>query len=434
MKHLWIPSLLALALLGACDRNASVGGAATGGGHTHIEAAPLDVSLAKARELGMPTTVEELIASRPNRQDQAGAAYLALAALEKSEPARLLERFLSGQATPDEADKAIAKLEKEFVAMEAVTAMESFAPNRDFTKGMEIKFTEYQPMQRVCIALLARGVRSASQGDVAATRADFERAGAVAAHASQEDLLLSEFLTTICIDHWWKAAVLATRAKPEIGPVLAELAAQLPAVEARKGVGTDLALIRATIERIRNKEVTYSRLAGDSSPAIVDGKSMDEMLEANLDEAEQIAAAYAVAIYEAWPRRQAVLQMVHDTQHQASGEEADETVKHAFEALAMTFSLSLKNSEALAQAEIECFRIAVAAKTIKSNTGAWPKAADAAKAAGCGVTDPFSGNPYRLKGEGDKVTVYSVGLDGVDDKGKPYKPGEMKGTDVSVSL
>jgi hypothetical protein len=167
---------------------------------------------------------------------------------------------------------------------------------------------------------------------------------------------------------------------------------------------------------------------------MVEGKSMDEMLEADLDEAERIAVGYAVAIYEAWPKRQAVLQMLHDAQHQASGETPEKTVLHAFESLAMTFSLPLKNMEALAQAETECFRIAVAAKLLKSQTGAWPKLADAAKAAGCGDTDPFSGNPYVLKDEGDKVTVYSVGLDGNDDKGKPYKPGEMQGTDVSVTL
>lgn len=432
VKHSWILFLLALALIGACGKVKPA--VAKGDGHTHIDAPPLDVSLAKAKELGMPTTAEELTASRPDRTDQAGKAYAALRSLEDSEPALLLERFLKGQATDAEADAAIGKLHKEFVAMEAVAAMETFAPVRDFSKGMELEFTEYEPMQRVCIALLARGVRKAAKGDTTGAKADFERAGTVVRHASQEDLLLSEFLTTMCIDHWWKAAVHATKANAKMGPVLAELAAALPAVEARKGVGTDLALIRTTIDRIRKKEVTYSKVAGLESAALVDGKNMDEMLLAGIDEAEKIAAAYAVAIYEAWPKRQAVLQMVHDAQHQASGEEAAKTVMHAFESLAMTFSLPLKNSEALAQAEIECFRIAVAAKTLKSQSGSWPKLPDAAKAAGCGEIDPFSGNPYVLKGDGNTVTVYSVGLDGNDDKGKPYKPGEMKGTDVSVTL
>jgi len=431
VKHAWIPFLLSLALIGACRQEKAGAGS---GGHTHIDAAPLDVSLARAKELGMPTNADELAASRPNRADEAGKAYAALIALEESEPAHVLERFLLGQATADEADKAIAALSKEFVAMEAVTAMKSFAPKRDFSKGMEIEFTEYEPMQRVCIALLARAVRKAAKGDAEAAKVDFERAGNVARHASQEDLLLSEFLTTLCIDHWWKAAVLATRATPAMGPDLAELAKDLPAVEARKGVGTDLALIRATIDRIRKKEVTYSKVAGFDSPAMVEGKNMDEMLEASLDEAEEIAAAYAVAIFEAWPKRQAVMQMVHDAQHQASGEDADKTVMHAFESLAMTFSLPLKNSEALAQAELECFRIAVAAKAIKARSGSWPKIDAAAKEAGCGTTDPFSGNPYVLKADGDALTVYSVGLDGNDDKGKPYKPGEMQGTDVSVKL
>jgi hypothetical protein len=318
--------------------------------------------------------------------------------------------------------------------METVAATESFAPKRDFAKGMELEFKEYEPIQRVCIALLGRGVRRAAKGDHGAAIADFERAANVARHASQEDLLLSEYLTSVCIEHWWRAAVIATKAKPAMGQELAKLAAELPTVEARKGVGSDLALIRATIERIRKKEVTYSKVAGFTEAAMVEGKNMDEMLEANLDEAEQIAVAYAVGIYEAWPRRQAVMQMLHDAQHQASGEAADKTVLHAFESLAMSFSMPLKNSEAMAQAEIECFRIAVAAKTIKAQSGAWPKLAAAAMAAGCGEVDPFSGNPYVLKADGDVVTVYSVGPDGNDDKGKPHGPGETQGTDVTVSL
>jgi len=434
VKQSWFLLVLSLALLGACKNDESTADSNGSGGHTHVDAPALDVSLQKAKALGMPTTAEELAASRPSREDQAGKVYAGLITLQDSEPAHLLERFLLGQATPEEADAAIAKLGKEFVQMEGVTKMDVFAPKRDFSKGMEINFVEYEPMQRVCVALLARAVRAADKGDVEAARADFERAGAVARHASQEDLLLSEFLTTICIDHWWKAAVLATRAKPEMGPELAALAANLPVVEARKGVSTDLALIRATIDRIRKKEVTYSKVAGLKSAALVDGKNMDEMLEANLDEAEKIAAAYAVAIYEAWPKRQDVLQMVHDAQHQSTEEDADKTVMHAFESLSMTFTLPLKNSEALSQAELECFRIAVAAKAIKAKTGTWPKLADAVALAGCGDIDPFSGNPYVLVGNGDSVKVYSVGLDGNDDKGKPYRPGEMKGTDVTVEL
>lgn len=424
--------LVALSLIAGCAKEKAT--TSKGSGHSHADIPALDVSLAKAKQLGMPTTPEELAASRPKRVDEAGKVYASLSALGESEPAHLLERFLLGQATNEEADKAIAALSKEFPQMEVVTALKTFAPERDFTLGMEINAKEYEPMQRVCIALLARAVRRTENKDSVGAISDFERAGAVIRHASQDDLLLSEFLMALCIDQWWKAAVIATKSDPEMGSKLAGLAAELPAVEAQKGVGTDLALIRATIERIRTKKVTYSKVAGFDAPTMVEGKNMDEMLFAGLDEAEKIAAAYAVAIYEAWPDRKAVLQMVHDAQHAASDEDPDRTVMHAFESLAMTFSLPLKNSEALAQAELETFRIAVAVRALKAKTGALPTLADVAKAAGCGEIDPFSGSPYKLVGDGDKVTVYSVGLDGADNKGKPYKPGEMKGTDITVTL
>jgi hypothetical protein len=212
------------------------------------------------------------------------------------------------------------------------------------------------------------------------------------------------------------------------------LSASLPAVEARKGVGTDLAFIRTTIDRIRKKEVTYSKVAGFTEPVIVDGKNMDELLTARLDEAEAIAAAYAVNAYESWPDRKKMLEMVHSAEHLAQNEAPEDTAIHAFEALAMSFSAPLKNGEALSQAEIECFRIAAAAIDIKNESGSWPSLEDSAKRAGTGVTDPFSGNPYLFKTEGGKVSVYSVGLDGNDDKGKPYRPGESKGTDIVVSF
>jgi hypothetical protein len=299
---------------------------------------------------------------------------------------------------------------------------------------MEMDYTEYEPMQRGAIAFLARAVRKAEKGDLAGSEADFKRAAKVAYHASQEDLVMSEFLTTVITDHWWRAAVKASAAKPEFKAALAAVSMTLPAVEAKKGVGTDLPIILATIQRIRDKKVTYSKVAGFGEPVIIDGKNMDDILSKRLDEAEAIAAAYAVKAYDNWDDRKKMLQMIHDAEHMAQNEGPEDTAIHAFEALAMSFSLPLKNGEALSQAELECFRIAAAAADMKKATGAWPDLDAAAKRAGTGTTDPFSGNKYQFKTNGDKVTVYSVGLDGNDDKGKPYKPGEMKGTDIVVTF
>ena len=210
--------------------------------------------------------------------------------------------------------------------------------------------------------------------------------------------------------------------------------AELPSVDARKGVGTDFVLIKSTIDRIRNGEVTYSEVAGYDSPAMVDGKPMDDILKANIDIAERHALQFVVRAYESWGDRGKVLQLLHDAEHAAQEETGENTVVHAFEALAMTFTAPLKNGEALTQAELETLRIAIAAADIKKRTGNAPSLSEAAKAAGVGEIDPFTGNPYVLKDGAEGITVYSVGLDLEDNGGKAYAPGEAQGTDISVTL
>ena len=215
---------------------------------------------------------------------------------------------------------------------------------------------------------------------------------------------------------------------------IAKLVAELPSVNAKAGVGTDFALIKATIDRIRTGKTTYSKIAGYDEPILVDGKSMDDMLSKDLDLAEKYALSFVVRAYEKWEDRKAVMEMLHAAEHASQNEAPETTALHAFEALAMSFTAPLKNGEALTKAQLDCLRIAIAASNMKKASGKAPTLAEAAKAAGVGETDPFSGNPYILKDSAKGVTVYSVGLDQEDGGGKPYVPGEFKGTDIAVTL
>ncbi|MDQ2987231.1 MAG: hypothetical protein M3R13_11045 [Armatimonadota bacterium] len=432
MKFSWIPCLLGLIAVGACNDKPDVP-SVIGADHKHIDAAPTSVSMAKAKELGMPLSVEDIAAARAGKTDEAGAMYRKLVDLSDSEPARVLERYLKGQATDSEADRALTDLAPRFGAIEAAAAAASFAPQRDFALGMQVVYTEYEPMQRACIALVARGLRKAEKRDAAKAAADFEKAAAIISQAASEDLSMSEYLTTVLTDHWWRGAIGALETDRSMGGTLAAIAAEIPRVEAKKGVGTDLALIRATIARIKSGTVTYSKVAGLSSPAMIDGKSMDDILMENIDKAEDYATAFVVAAYENWADRTKVMGLLHQAEHASTEESPQTTALHAFEALAMAFTSPLKNGEALSRAEIDCLRIAVAAREL-ADSGKTPTLTEAAKIAGVDETDPFGDKPYVLKTTGGKVVVYSVGLDGEDNNGKPYVPGEMKGTDIVVSL
>jgi hypothetical protein len=394
----------------------------------------IEAITAKASELGIPTDAKALNASRPGSENGAAVHYAKLTGLVESQHVGILDRYLKGQATDQEADKAIAGLAGEIKTMDAAVALQDFAPQRDYTRGMEIDYKEYDPMQRVAIVYVAKALRAAKKGNTQAALEDFRKAGVVARHASTEDVAMAEYLTTVCLDHWFRGAVKAAEASEAIRPGLATMMKGLPEVEARAGVGTDFALIKTTIARIRSGEVTYSKVAGWDTPPMVAGKPMDDILKANLDMAERYALEFVVRAYENWENRGKIVEMLHAAQHSSNEETPEDTVIHALEALAMTFTLPLKNGEALTQAQRETLSIAMAASDIMKRTGKAPTLAEAAASAGVGETDPFSNKPYVLKEADGKVTVYSVGLDEKDDGGKPYVPGETQGTDISVRL
>jgi hypothetical protein len=318
--------------------------------------------------------------------------------------------------------------------MDAAVAKPSFAPKRDFAVGMQVQYKEYDPMQKAVVIYAARALRSTTKGDVPSALEDFRKAGVVTNHAAMEDLAMSEYLTTVCLDHWFRSATKAAEQSAAIREGLVTLMKGLPAVQARTGVSTDFVLIKTTIDRIRSGEVTYSKVAGFDSPAMVDGKPMDDILLANLDMAERYALDFVVKAYESWGDRKKVVELLHGAQHASQEESAENTVIHALEALAMTFTMPLQNGEALTKAERETLALAIIASDIRKRTGKAPTLAEAAAAAGVDETDPFSGKPYVLKESDGKITVYSVGLDEKDDGGKPYIPGESQGTDISVTL
>jgi hypothetical protein len=433
VKLYWVALTCASVVVFGCNKTAGTAEGKAEDGHKHVSAIPVETSVAKAKELGIPTTIEELQASRPAAVDLAGPIYLELVSLSESADAALLERYIQGQATDAEADKAIASL-KEFALIERAAAAGSFAPKRDFSMGVQSEFKEYDPMQRSVSALAARALRNARKGNTVAASADFGRALVITQHAASDDLALGEYLATVCIDHWSRAATLAAKEVPSMRAGIAKLAAQMPAVAAKEGIGTDFALIRTTVDRIRKGETTYSKAAGYETPAMVNGKSMDDLLMKNLDDAEAYALAYVVSAYENWENRGKVLSLLHESQHAAQQESPETVALHAFEALAMTLTMPLKNGEALSQAQLDCLQIAIAASDLKRKNGKAPTLSEAAADAGVGDVDPFNGKKYGFKDSTAGITVYSVGLDGEDNGGKPYVQGETKGTDVSVTL
>src|SRR5688572_10964323 len=249
VKFHWVViACVSLALAGCGgDKSASGSSAGSSEGHKHVDPEPLENIIAKAKELGLPTTIGEFEAGRQVRQDEAGPLYLKLTSLMESEDMNLLERYLRGQATEQEAEKAIAALAKEFRTMDEAVSKSTFAPKRDFAKGMQVQYAEYDPMQKTCIAYAARALRSVRKGSLPAAMEDFRKAAAVAKHASTEDVAMSEYLTTVCLDHWSRAATRAAEESEAIRPGLVTMMATLPTVDAKAGVGTDFFLINSTI-------------------------------------------------------------------------------------------------------------------------------------------------------------------------------------------
>jgi hypothetical protein len=122
---------------------------------------------------------------------------------------------------------------------------------RDFSVGMQVDYKEYDPMQKVCIVYSARALRNARKGNTDLALADYRKAAATIGHAASEDLAMSEYLTTVCLDQWARSATSAAEERADMRAPIAKLVAELPSVNAKAGVGTDFALIKATIERIR---------------------------------------------------------------------------------------------------------------------------------------------------------------------------------------
>src|SRR5688572_19734485 len=117
---------LAVSLVGliGCggDKSSTPNAGTAAEGHTHVEPESLDAILAKAKELGMSTTIEEFQAARADRIDEAGPIYLKLTSLMDSADMDLLDRYLKGQATEAEADKAISGLADEFSLIESAVS------------------------------------------------------------------------------------------------------------------------------------------------------------------------------------------------------------------------------------------------------------------------------------------------------------------------
>ncbi len=90
-----------------------------------------------------------------------------------------------------------------------------------------------------------------------------------------------------------------------------------------------------------------------------------------------------------------------------------------------------------ARADLRCATAALAAERYRLAEGRWPASLEALvpRYLAAVPTDPFDGQPLRLKHLPDGLVVYSVGTDGTDDGGvvdrtRPQKPG----TDVGFRL
>jgi hypothetical protein len=92
--------------------------------------------------------------------------------------------------------------------------------------------------------------------------------------------------------------------------------------------------------------------------------------------------------------------------------------------------LTFEKAERRAKAEYRCLIVAIAAERYRQARGAWPATTDALVPAYLDAVplDPFDGRPLRYRLADGGVIVYSVGPDGVDNKGRlagkdPNEPG-----------
>jgi hypothetical protein len=91
---------------------------------------------------------------------------------------------------------------------------------------------------------------------------------------------------------------------------------------------------------------------------------------------------------------------------------------------------ALDNAERLAKAHSRCLIVAIAAERYRQARGEWPASPDALVPGYLDAVplDPFDGRPVRYRLADGGVIVYSVGPDGVDNKGRlasknPNEPG-----------
>lgn len=396
-------------------------------------AAQLPDAEKEAQRLHLPITGADLepqppVAPKDNAAPLLARAGEALAAASKTND--WTKSFTDTITKPNTANMrmADAELRKLKPALDLATQA-SAKPRVDFKRDWasdepwNLQFPEYPQLKNLTKALAMRGALRAAKGDTRGALQDFEAAFKLAQIAGAEPMLISGLMEIACNAIVVRHMEYAATARPRDLAFLRSLA-KLALKESERRLDLLAYLPGEVLWGVavaKNPEALIANLGEDSKEiAKVRRKTLPSGVTRDL-----LRAAYRVRALQAWSEvyadkaahKDPLLLTARITEVGKRYSAADDPTM----ALGEFLYPGLEQGGtvfARREAQLSCFMGLLDVLCYRIQKGRYPKTL---AEAGFAAIDPFTGKPYQLRISGNRVDIYSFGMDRKDDAGDTLK-------------
>lgn len=425
----------AVGLMGACYLALSV---LPGRQHRPASAArpSLDVTVARAKEVGIPWERKDLRRNPPVPPEQNMAPLLRVA-IEKVDP-RLEQRVDEAFANRRDAAlrrRALSEGREALALFEPALERPRLDFDRDWDLGPELPLKESRPIMKLSQLLMLKGLEACAVRDVAAVRTVAAQLGRLSKAVAEEPTLVSLLLAVgieMTRQQLIEAAINAFAREPEIfaemrqwlqPPLPSDAFANALRGEVYMGIAAARNLNRYGgidgLARLLNSEAEGPNRTG--MPLVRSGVPADP-------EEQALLARHL----ELWTLIFRDLRSGESALNAAS--KADEGLKRAEENSHPSFRLTTLVTPYLTNSANALLTLEARRRSLIGLTYVLAADPSTEPAIPPDLRDPFDGKRLRLKVESGTVRVYSVGADRVDNGGMSRKerPGEASGFDEVV--
>lgn len=326
---------------------------------------------------------------------------------------------LERRLRPEQVDELAALIEKYpemFENLERAAVCEEYQQEVDYAQGITIMLPHIQLFRGAARALSARALVKAYRGDGDAALRQSEMSLRVSSHLRSEPLLIGHLVNMACqaiavqtANHSLRVADTSPEARASLDELLDSLDNRQATVDAMKG---ERAMGVQTFQQLRNGTLDPQGL-GDPALGPISAVSSTWLGQAYLNDDEAKYIELLDAQIEA-------VQLDRDEREQAMQPVIDELQQGGFRHVLTRLLVPALNSVAEAadrrEAENRCLRVLLAIEEEVDVT-----IEDVALPAAARI-DPFTGEPLLLLHKEVGPVVYSVGENGLDDRGSVHAP------------